>query len=116
MVTCDTGAIAEWLVDGARSALSPDLVLAELCERLVNCDIPLWRVAVFVRTLHPDVLGRRFLWQLGSSVSTSEACRPWWERQDMNVGAVRMSCHAQLAHLVDETAAFDFTEVFGWSF
>jgi adenylate cyclase len=73
MVTCDTRAIAEWLVDGARSALSPDLVLAELCERLVNCDIPLWRVAVFVRTLHPDVLGRRFLWQLGSSVTTSEA-------------------------------------------
>jgi hypothetical protein len=35
---------------------------------------------------------------------------------DINVGAVRMSCHAQLAHLVDETAAFDFTEVFGWSF
>jgi hypothetical protein len=34
----------------------------------------------------------------------------------MNVGAVRMSYHAQLAHLVDETAAFDFTEVFGWSF
>jgi adenylate cyclase len=73
MVTCDTRAIAEWLVDGARSALSPDLVLAELCERLVNCGIPLWRVAVFVRTLHPDVLGRRFTWQSGSSVTTSEA-------------------------------------------
>ena len=35
---------------------------------------------------------------------------------DMNVGAVRMSYDAHLAHLVDETAAFDFTEVFGWSF
>jgi len=35
---------------------------------------------------------------------------------DMNVRAVRMNYHAQLAHLVDETAAFEFMEVFGWSF
>jgi adenylate cyclase len=70
---CDTRAIAAWLVDGARSAPRPDLVLAELCDRLVSCGIPLWRVAVFVRTLHPNVMGRRFLWQFGSDVTTSEA-------------------------------------------
>src|SRR5438876_1706760 len=73
MTPCDTRAVAEWLVDGARSAPTPDRVLAELCERLVTCDIPLWRVAVFVRTLHPDVMGRRFMWQSGSSVTISEA-------------------------------------------
>jgi hypothetical protein len=28
---------------------------------LVACGIPLWRVAVFVNTLHPQIIGRRFI-------------------------------------------------------
>jgi adenylate cyclase len=63
----------DWLVDGARSASRPDEVLAQLCRRLVDAGIPLWRVAVFVTTLHPDVMGRSFVWRLGSEVKTSEA-------------------------------------------
>jgi adenylate cyclase len=57
----DVRATAKWLIDGARSAPHPQQVLAQLCERLVACGIPLWRVAVFVRTLHPQVMGRRFI-------------------------------------------------------
>jgi len=60
-----------WLVDGARSAPTPQLVLDEMCARLCNCDIPLWRVDVFVRTLHPEVVGRHFRWQQGNEVSVS---------------------------------------------
>ena len=48
-------------------------VLAQFCERMVECGVPLWRVAVFVTTLHPDVMGRRFLWQAESGVTTSDA-------------------------------------------
>jgi adenylate cyclase len=66
-------AIADWLIDGARSAPQPVQVLAQLSERLVACGIPLWRVAVFVRTLHPQVMGRRFIWRLGTEVEVSEA-------------------------------------------
>jgi len=66
-------AIADWLADGARSAVQPQEVLAQLSERLVSCGIPLWRVAVFVRTLHPQVMGRRFVWHPDSDVETSEA-------------------------------------------
>jgi adenylate cyclase len=33
----------------------------------------LWRVAVFVRTLHPHIMGRRFLWRQGGEVTVSEA-------------------------------------------
>ena len=69
----DIKAIAEWLVDGARSAPQPAQVLAQLSERLVACGIPLWRVAVFVRTLHPQVMGRRFIWRPGTEVEVSEA-------------------------------------------
>jgi adenylate cyclase len=69
----NTRAIIDWLIDGARSAPQPQQVLAQLCERLVACGIPLWRVAVFIRTLHPNVMGRRFVWRPGAEVETSEA-------------------------------------------
>jgi adenylate cyclase len=65
-------AVGEWLIEGARSAPLPQHVLAQLCDRLVTCGIPLWRVAVFVRTLHPNVMGRRFMWRLGSEVEVAE--------------------------------------------
>jgi adenylate cyclase len=73
MPNADIRAAAKWLTDGARSAPQPQQVLAQLCERLVACGIPLWRVAVFIRTLHPNVMGRRLVWRPGAEVETSEA-------------------------------------------
>jgi len=72
MTSCDTKHIVDWLTDGARSAPRPEIVLADLCDRLVRADIPLWRVAVFVRTLHPEIMGRRFIWQPGAGVTITE--------------------------------------------
>src|SRR5215510_16289786 len=69
MSDCDTSSVVAWLVDGARSAPSPQQVLEEMSVRLCDCGIPLWRVEVFVRTLHPEVVGRRFHWQQGDEVS-----------------------------------------------
>jgi len=67
----DTTSVAVWLIDGARSAADPQQVLAEMCARLCECDVPLWRAEVFVRTLHPEVVGRRSCWQQGNEVSVS---------------------------------------------
>jgi adenylate cyclase len=72
MPTPEIRAIADWLIDGARSAPLPQQVLAQLCDRLVACGIPLWRVAVFVNTLHPQIIGRRFVWRPGAEVEISE--------------------------------------------
>jgi len=69
MTKSDTSSVVAWLVDGARSAADSELVLKEMCTRLCDCGIPLWRVEVFVRTLHPEVVGRRFHWQQGDEVS-----------------------------------------------
>jgi adenylate cyclase len=69
----NTGPVAAWLIDGARSAAEAQQVLAELCDRLTACGIPLWRVGIFVRTLHPQIMGRRFLWHHGSGVEVREA-------------------------------------------
>jgi adenylate cyclase len=47
-------------------------VLSTLCDRVLACGIPLWRATVFVRTLHPNVAGRRFEWRLDEGVTMSE--------------------------------------------
>src|SRR5437868_9107132 len=73
MTACEIEEVADWLIDGARSAPQPLQVLAQLSERLVACGIPLWRVAVFVRTLPPQVMGRRFISRPGPGVEASGA-------------------------------------------
>jgi adenylate cyclase len=64
----DLKKIADWLIDGARSAVSSPQMVAQFCERLVAAGLPLWRVGIFVRTLHPDVLGVNFIWKPGAEV------------------------------------------------
>jgi adenylate cyclase len=68
MTGSDLQKVTDWLIDGARSALSPPRMMAETCERLVQAGLPLWRVGVFVRTLHPDIYGRNLVWRPGAEV------------------------------------------------
>jgi adenylate cyclase len=65
--------VVDWLADGARSAVKSEDVLVELCQRMISGGIPLWRAAVFVNTLHPEVVGRSFIWQTDTGVKVSEA-------------------------------------------
>jgi adenylate cyclase len=69
MDTTQLNDLVTWLADGARSAVRTDLFMAETCERLVACGIPLFRVGVFVRTIHPSMLGRNFVWREGAGIS-----------------------------------------------
>lgn len=74
--------IVNWLIDGARSTPRADHVLKKLCDDLCACGIPLWRVAVFVRTLHPDIFGRSFVWRPGTDVVVSQAPHTITTRDD----------------------------------
>ncbi|MBI1944229.1 MAG: adenylate/guanylate cyclase domain-containing protein [Deltaproteobacteria bacterium] len=56
----------DWLVDGAPGAPTPADTVARLCPELVAAGIPLHRVEAFVRTLHPHIVGRSFVWTHGS--------------------------------------------------
>src|SRR6201986_1072046 len=69
----DIRQVLEWLAGGALSGPNTEDVRAELCQRLLAAVVPLCRGAVFVTTLHPDVMGRRFLWQAESGVTVSNA-------------------------------------------
>jgi adenylate cyclase len=65
--------LTKWLMDGARSAPTAPALLKQTCERLVAAGLPLWRVAAFVQTLHPDVFGRSFVWRSGTEVVVNTA-------------------------------------------
>jgi adenylate cyclase len=107
----DIRRVLDWLAGGALSGEQSQDVLAELCERMVACGIPLWRVAVFVTTLHPDVMGRRFLWQAESGVTTSDALHDLKETEDFKrspfstVYATRAALRRRLA---DKDCPIDF--------
>ena len=68
MVTAEIKSLTDWLIDGARSEPNPAKMMAEACQRLVAAGLPLWRVGIFIRTLHPDIFGRRFIWKPDSEV------------------------------------------------
>lgn len=57
--------VFDWLVDGVRGAKTPMDVLERMCPDLHAAGVPIERVEAFVRTLHPHIAGRSFLWELG---------------------------------------------------
>jgi adenylate cyclase len=59
----DVSNIREWLIDGGRSSPNPPDMIDALCKRLTDAGIPLFRVAFYIRTLHPDIFGRNFIWK-----------------------------------------------------
>jgi adenylate cyclase len=68
-------AIFDWLVDGCPGSLTPMAVIARLGEDLVSAGVQVDRIGASVRTLHPHVAGRLFVWVPGQEVRVEE--RPW---------------------------------------
>jgi adenylate cyclase len=68
MNAADVQKLTDWLIDGARSAASSTDMFGETCERIVAAGLPLWRVGLFIRTLHPEIYGRNFIWKPGAEV------------------------------------------------
>jgi adenylate cyclase len=84
----DIRQVLDWLAGGALSGPNSEDVLAQLCQRMVHAGIPLWRAAVFVTTLHPDVMGRSFRWQAESGVTVSSALHSFIETDDYRTSPV----------------------------
>ncbi|HWE27202.1 MAG TPA: adenylate/guanylate cyclase domain-containing protein [Polyangia bacterium] len=63
----DVDALYDWLVDGAPGAAGSADVLQRLGDDLAAAGVRVTRIAAFVRTLHPSVMGRRFVWQRGAA-------------------------------------------------
>src|SRR5262249_32783647 len=50
------------------------------------------QVEVFVRTLHPQVMGRRFVWRAGAGVAVLEAPHELFESAEFRRGAIARVC------------------------
>ena len=87
-VASGAAAVAAWLVDGARSASRSEDVLTEMCVRLTECGLPLWRIAVYVNTLHPQIMARRFLWRPGEAAAVAEASFDLAAREDFRTSPI----------------------------
>jgi adenylate cyclase len=67
--------LAHWLIEGAPGAPRPEKIVSETCERMVAAGVPLERVALFVRTLHPNIVGVSYIWRPGKPVEIFRAPR-----------------------------------------
>lgn len=65
--------VVDWLVAGRHSVDSPDRFMIQFCERMLEAGLPVFRVGVFVRTLHPEVFGRSFIWTEGDRTIRMDA-------------------------------------------
>jgi adenylate cyclase len=107
----NTQAVVNWLIDGARSAASAEAALAEFCERLLDCGFPIWRVGLFVLTLHPQIMGQRFLWKPDHPVDVTSASFETFQTEDFRRSPVRYAIDNRVSirrKLGDENCPLDF--------
>jgi adenylate cyclase len=104
--------IVDWLDRGAPPAKLPNEVLLHLCRRLVDAGLPLYRAAVFVTTLHPNVAGRAFFWREGAAeVEVDEADHAFMgtdEHLDSPLPVVRSQRLEIRRRLADPACPMDF--------
>lgn len=58
----DPRPVVDWLVQGAPGASGPQQVINGLCSGLVKAGAAIDRMEAFVKTLHPSIVGRSFVW------------------------------------------------------
>ena len=69
----DVSDAREWLIDGGRSSPVPGDMIDQLCKRLIAAGIPLFRVAFYIRMLHPDIFVRNFIWRPDAPIQIGTA-------------------------------------------
>ena len=66
-------ALIEWMVDGARPAGNAVDIIEGICTRLLDAGVAIDRFGLFIWTLHPNLMGRRFLWKADAGVDRVDA-------------------------------------------
>ena len=111
MVSGDTKASwTGWLPAHGRRRTRP--LASELCDRLLGCAFPIWRVGLFVHTLHPHIVGQRFLWKTGSAVDVNSAPLEAFQSEEFRNSPVRRVIDTGIAvrrRLADKDCPVDFT-------
>ena len=104
--------MVDWLIEGARPSRQPREVLLDTCRRTVAAGLPIYRVGVFVRTLHPNLLGRAFIWQADKgAVEMTEAAHDLLESEAFLKSPIRVvfTEHVEVRRrLADAACPMDF--------
>ena len=69
MQASDLKQISDWISGGVSLDPLPEDLMQDMCERVVAAGVQLGRVGVFVRTLHPQIFGRSYVWRPGLGVT-----------------------------------------------
>ena len=109
----DVQPIIDWLIDGAKSATGdPRDSLRVLSQRMIDCGLPLHRVGVFIRPLHPNVAARAFYWRENSAaveVSDEDHAFMWTDEHLANpIHAVTQTRQQIRRRLGDPGTPMDF--------
>ncbi len=59
----------EWLLTKGWNIIDPAELVERLAKRLVAAGFPLWRLVCLIRTLHPQVIGTRYMWRRDPGVT-----------------------------------------------
>ena len=100
-----------WMLDGARPSGDARQIVAGICGGLVEAGVPVERFALFIYTLHPNLLGRRFRWLKGEGVDISNANLNAFvgpEYHDNPLPGVRASGQALRRRLCDPDCPDDY--------
>jgi adenylate cyclase len=60
-----------WMVDGARPSSDRTQIIDGICRRLIAAGVPIARFALFIYTLHPNLIGLRLTWTPEGGVQKS---------------------------------------------
>ncbi|MFB3082061.1 MAG: adenylate/guanylate cyclase domain-containing protein [Gammaproteobacteria bacterium] len=61
--------VVAWLLTEGWSITDPTELVERLARRLVAAELPLWRLVCLIRTLHPQVIGTRYMWRRDPGVT-----------------------------------------------
>ena len=81
-----------WLVQGAPGATSPQETMDGACRRLRDEGIPVDRAEAFVRTLHPNISGRSFVWHSDRPVEVIEHTYAFLQSEEFRRSVVAEVC------------------------
>lgn len=65
--------LLRWMADGALPSASARTIIDRVCDELCGAGVPIVRMALFIFTLHPNIGGRRFVWEKGGKTEMTEA-------------------------------------------
>jgi adenylate cyclase len=118
--------LIEWMVDGARPSRGPNEFIDGICSGLAKCGLPIDRFALFIYTLHPNMIGYRFIWTPQKGVERSAGKIGLFTTDEYTLNPLPTVIQKQVAirrkladpacprdfRIVDELAADGFTDYF----